>query len=310
MLFAFRSQGQPVVEIARRLGRHPSTVYRELRRNFGLANRFHYSPSDAHRTYQLRLAKARRREPLKCAQIRKYVKKKLRARWSPEIIAGRLPLDHPGLTTNHDSIYLYIYRRRRTWAQWLTHGHKRRRRRLKRPSRLTKWASRPSIELRDPVVDDRKQAGHWEVDTVVSQASPAALAVAYERTTRLVRLRLLTRKTAANFHRAISRALIVFPGTFRRTITYDNGSENTQHERTNTSLSTRSYFCHPYTSWEKPGVEQCIGLLRAFIPKGTDIAKLSQYQLRYYQDLLNNRPRKCLGFKTPNEAYRDLALPD
>ena len=310
LLFAFRSQGQSVAKIAARLGRHPSTIYRELRRNFGLVNGLHYSPSDAHRKYRRRLSRARAREPLKCSQIRKYVKTKLRRdHWSPEVIAGRLPIDHPGLTTNHESIYLYIYRCRRSWAKWLARGRRTRRRRLQRPSRLTTWASRPSIELRDPSVHDRQEPGHWEVDTIVSRRVGTAIAVAYERTTRLVRLRLIPRKTAAYFSHAITCALRGFPDTFRRTITYDNGSENTLHELTNIALGTTSYFCHPYTSWEKPGVEQCNGLLRQFIPKGSDLSKLAHYQLRYYQDLLNNRPRKCLGFKTPNEAYKALALP-
>ena len=310
LLFASNAEGHSVVAIAKDLGRHPSTLYRELRRNFGLGNRYHYSPSDAQRKYERRLSKARKREPLKCEEIRKYVEKKLHARWSPEIIAGRLPLDHPGLKTNHESIYLYIYRCRRSWAKWLARSHKKRRKRPNSPSRLTKWASRPSIELRDPSVEDRQEAGHWEADTVVSRASAAAIAVAYERKTRLVRLRLLSRKTALNFCYAITWALIRFPKAFRRSITYDNGAENTLHELTNHALGTLSYFCHPYTSWEKPGVEQCIGLLRQFIPKGSDLSKLSKYQLRYYEDLLNNRPRKCLGFKTPNEAYQEFALPD
>ena len=296
--------------IARTIGRHRSTIARERKRNLSVVNRYRYSPLEAQRKYRSRLSKARRRTPLKCHEIQHYVERGLWKRWSPQIIAGRLPIDHPELRTNHESIYLYIYRHRRELTHLLAHSHKRRRRRSRTSRRTTQWGSRPSIELRDPRVERRDETGHWELDTMVCRSSTTAIAVAYERATRLVRLRLLKRRTAQQFAHAICWALGTLPASMRKTLTYDNGAENTKHEIINAKLGTASYFCHPYASWEKPGVEQVIGLLRAFIPRRTQLEHLTRTQLRYYQDLLNDRPRVCLGFRTPNERYREVALPD
>ena len=309
LILAGLAEGKSMAAIAKALARHPSTVARERARNLSVGNRYRYSPADAQRKYERRMARARRRPPLKCGEIRDYVERKLWARWSPQIIAGRLAIDHPGLKTNHESIYRYIYRYRRSMSDLLARSHKKRRKRGTAGNRRTQWGPRPSIELRDPAVDHRDQPGHWEADTMVCRSSLRAVAVAYERTTRLVRLRLLPRNTSRDFAHAISWALRTLPAAMRKTITYDNGSENVKHEQINTILGTRSYFCHPYTSWEKPGVEQCIGLLRQFIPKRTNLGQLTKHQIRYYQDLLNNRPRKCLGFRTPNERYAEIALP-
>lgn len=308
LILAGLAEGQSMAAIAKALSRHPSTVVRERVRNLSVGNRYRYSPADAQRKYERRMARARQRPPLKCREIREYVEQKLWTRWSPQIIAGRLAIDHPGLKTNHESIYLYIYRYRRGMSDLLARSHKKRRKRGTARNRRTQWGSRSSIELRDPAVDHRDEPGHWEADTMICGRSSQAVAVAYERSIRLVRLRLLPRKTAPHFAHAISWALRTLPPTMRKTITYDNGPENVSHEQINAILGTRSYFCHPYASWEKPGVEQCIGLLRKFIPKRANLGQLTKYQIRYYQDLLNNRPRKCLGFRTPNERYAEIAL--
>ena len=295
--------------IARQLGRHPATVGRELRRNYGVGCRYHYSPSDAQRKYERRLVRARQRIGLKCQAIREYVKSKLRIGWSPETIAGRLPIDQPGHSISHESIYLHIYRLRRSWIHWLTQGHRRRRRGRTRVCGRSQPQGRVSIELRDPSAADRREPGHWEVDTVVSSKTSVAIAVAYERSTRLVQLRRMPRKTASDLSRVLRYALQRFPPWFRKTLTYDNGSENALHGLTNAHLGTRSFFCHPYCSWEKPGVEQCNGLLRRFIPKGTNLAHIDRYRLRYVERLLNTRPRKCLAYRTPLEAFESIALP-
>lgn len=128
--------------------------------------------------------------------------------------------------------------------------------------------------------------------------------MATERKTRLTKLSKLKRKGAREMRVALTRRLRRCPARLRKTITYDNGSENTDHVKTNEVLGTRSYFCAPYHSWEKGTVENTIGLIRRSLPKKTDFAIVSDKELRTIERRLNNRPRKCLKYRTPAEAYR------
>jgi IS30 family transposase len=146
---------------------------------------------------------------------------------------------------------------------------------------------------------------------MVSRASRAALNVLVERKSRYLNLTLLPGKTSIHTRRAIVGRLSAYPKGSRRSITYDNGSENVDHCAVNRELSTRSYFCHPYRSWEKGTVENTAGLVRRFIPKKTDLGIVSELDLAEIEWALNNRPRKCLGFQTPAEVFNQLvgALP-
>jgi len=158
------------------------------------------------------------------------------------------------------------------------------------------------IAKRPGVVEQRKQIGHWESDTVVSRESLVSLNVLVERKTRLTCLDRVERKTAEACSDAIISALENWPSKWLCSLTYDNGSENVLHQVVNSALGTRSYFCNPYHSWEKGTVENTIGIIRRLWPKKTDFSKLSQRDIIMMQAWLNNRPRKCLKFKTPIEA--------
>jgi IS30 family transposase len=176
--------------------------------------------------------------------------------WTPEGIAGRLSLDFPHLKTNYESIYMWIYTERRDLIAYMVRGHKKRHKRPScKKSRVSKIPNRIDITERPPHIELRAQAGHWEVDTVVSRQSKVCVAVLVERKTRFFLVIHMKDKTASAMHKAVTRALSSLPAEPRKTLAYDNGTENALHELTNTELGVKSYFCKPYHSWEKGSIE-------------------------------------------------------
>jgi len=161
------------------------------------------------------------------------------------------------------------------------------------------------IDQRPDEVATRNTFGHWEADTVVSRESKAALMVVQERKSRLTLIRKLIRKTAKEMCKAVNRCLAQKPESMKKIITFDNGAENAEHEKISECLNVDTYFCNPYHSWKKGSVENAIGLIRAYLPKKTDFKKISVDEIKLIEHLLNTRPRKCLGFKTPLEVYRE-----
>jgi len=241
---------------------------------------------------------------LKNDRIRNYVIVKLELKWSPEQIAGRLQLDHPGLKTNYESIYQYIYEEAYPLRKHLRRGNRIRKKRFRAKNKhQNRIPNRVMIDKRPKEVALHTQPGHWEADTMVSRKSKAALVVMVELKTGLVKLEKIEEKTAKNTSAAVNRRLCRIPKLMRKTITYDNGLENAMHEHTNKVLGTKSYFCHPYCSWEKPVVENTNGLVRQFLPKGTDFAKITKAELKTIEKLINSRPRKRHGYLTPIKVY-------
>jgi len=292
-------------QIALDIGRSKSTVTRELKRNRAPGDGL-YSSWDATRRSQARKQKAGQRERLKNSVLRFYVSEKLEIGWTPETISGWLRRKG-SVTVSHEAIYQWIYadapeligylprRHRKRFCK----GHSRKHQRSHIPNRI-------AIDQRPASVDDRSEFGHWEADSIVSRASKAALNVVLERKSRHLCLTKLPQKSAGYTSRAMASRLGSFPHGARLSITYDNGSENTEHEAVNKVLGTDSYFCAPYHSWEKGAVENINGLIRRYIPKGTDIEKITEEQIRWIEWQLNNRPRKCLGYRTPAEVFDKL----
>lgn len=302
-----RAQGKSLTLIASMIGRNKSTISRELRRNRAPVYNV-YLPHKAHQRAITRKKSAGKRLRLKNHTIRTYVINKLQMKWSPELIAGTLPSDHPGLSISHEAVYQYIYdkhtRKQSDLTIHLVRNHKKRfAKGHSRKHRKSHIPYRISINERPKYIEKRVQPGHWEADCMVSRQSKSAIAVIVERKSRIIYLEKLFRKTSHLFSQAISSRLIDSPKHLRRTITYDNGSENVDHYKTNKELETKSYFCNPYHSWEKGSVENSIGLVRRFLPKKTDFAKLSFQELSCIEYLLNTRPRKCLNYKTPLEVF-------
>jgi IS30 family transposase len=308
LIAAHHANGFSLSEIAKMLNRHKSTISRELTRNKPEYSNIYLS-NHAHTKAKKRKKQASTKEELKCHKIRKFVKNKLKVGWSPEIIAGVLASDPKNLKISHESIYLYIYKKRPDLVQYLARSHKKRFKRApKSNKKKTRIPNRISIDQRPEEINDRSEFGHWESDAIVSKKSKSALSVSVERKSRNVKIKKIKQNTASAFSTAIIRRMKNLPATAIRSITYDNGSENFQHEFINDQLKIDSYFCNPYHSWEKGSVENINGLIRRFLPKKTDFAKITHKRIKEIEFLLNNRPRKCLGFKTPAQVFLEQSV--
>ena len=296
-----------VREIARCVGRHHTTISRELRRNACPVHPTDYKPFRAELSRRQRKSRASRKERLRNPVIKEYIRKKLKKGWLPEQISGRIPIEHPGLSVSHEAIYQYAYAAAPTLIKYLARHHRRRRAKRDGYSRRVNIPHRINISLRPKEINDRQVFGHWEADSLVSQLSQAACHVLLERKSRLVKITKLERNTSFCVSSAIERRLGLEPKQARVSITYDNGFENKDHEKVNGALGIDSYFCNPYHSWEKGSVENTNGLIRRFIPKKTDFSRVASTKIRRIENLLNTRPRKCLQYKTPRETYQALS---
>ncbi len=302
-------------EIARVLGRDKSTISREIKRNSSPKHN-HYKMPWVHIKAERKSWRAHKRLRLKNEETVLYVRSKLKQGWSPEQISGRIGMDCPGLSISHEAIYQYIYsfgrERCKEFTVHLRCKHPRRwKKRMGRRCRKPKIINRISIEQRPADVETRLQFGHWEGDTIVSKKSTGSLSCLVERKSRLLLLTKLKKRAADDVSRAIVSRLGSFPQHARLTLTLDNGSENAGHEKITGSIKVKCFFAHPYASWERGTNENVNGLVRWYLPKGTDFSKIPAEQIALIESLINNRPRKCLGYKTPIEvASSCVALQD
>jgi IS30 family transposase len=163
------------------------------------------------------------------------------------------------------------------------------------------------ISERPVEIGNRSSYGHWEADTVVSRASKEALAVIRERKMQITFVQKIKRKNAESFKNAVIQMMRRVPRKYRKSITLDNGLENAAHEKISKALKLPIYFCNPYHSWEKGGVENGIGLIRRYFPKKTDFRLISKKRISIVESLLNNRPRKSLKYLTPMEIFKRCA---
>jgi transposase, IS30 family len=306
LIAARLSEGSSVGDIAKAVGRNKSTISRELKRN-SPPERRRYVPCRAHSRACERKTKANQHERLKNDFIRQYVKDGLAQGWSPEQVSGRIRIDHPGQTINHEAIYQYLYHPqnpdRLEMIQLLRRAHKKRRNKgIGRKVRKTTIPNRIPIEDRPKSVENRRHYGHWEGDSMISRKSKVALNTLVERKSRLVLISKLLRKSAADTNRAVIGRLKKFPAKGRQTLTLDNGTENAKHEQLSAKLGIRCYFARPYASWQRGTNENLNGLIRWYLPKGTDFRKITSEQIARIEYLINSRPRKCLGYKTPLEV--------
>ena len=244
------------------------------------------------------------RTRLKSISIQNYVRKQLHKGWTPELISGRLKRFDTARYVCHESIYQFIYHQARELVRFLPRQHVNRRKKFpyRKPNEHIK--NRVSIDLRPPAANQRLLCGHWESDTVEGANRKDSLNVLVERLSRLTHITLIPNKTAEVTSKAIIKRLKPYASPLRKTLTYDNGSENTKHNVVNQKLGMTSFFCEPYHSWEKGSVEQRNGLIRRFFPKGTDFENISQSDINRVEKLLNNRPLKCLNYHTPYEVFR------
>jgi len=305
-------QKRSIRVISQDIGRPPSTVSREIKKNLPpQLNR--YSPRVANvRALDKRRSRGRLTK-LKNNDIRAYVVTHLKMRWSPEQISGRMKKDI-GESVSHEAIYQYIYSQihRQGWGELKT-GHedlrvylrRRRKRRMGKGMRRCQRIFKPkgiSIDDRPQVVDERKRIGDWEGDTVESKDHKPGVNTLVERKTGYVFITKLKNKTSGATVKAVSSRMNILPKKARRTLTVDNGTENSdwQSIKTNTGLSV--YSAHPYCSGERGTNENTNGLIRDYYPKKTDFTKVTDEEIQKVEYDLNTRPRKRLNWLTPLEA--------
>lgn len=300
-------QGLSCRAIARKTGRNHRTVARELTRNSPGLGISAYCPTLAQKKYVRRRLEGRSRK-LDEGALQDYVVRCLGKGWSPETISGRLKTINSQITVSPETIYRFIYDRENKgerYFEFLRRGHKKRqpwfgrstqtRRRLRIPNRL-------NIALRPKEANNREKVGHLETDLMEGQKKTGgAVSVTVDRKSGMVMLDKLTNKESDLRIKALIYRLMKYPREMRKTVTMDNGLENTEHERLKQYLDCQTYFCNPYHSWEKGTVENTIGLVRSWIPKGTDLSGVTQADLNAIMLELNHRPRKRLGFLTPYE---------
>lgn len=315
-LYALKEQGFSLRKIARKLKRSDATLGRELRRNakYGTV----YIPCRAQRLSDKRGFRQRCRAPLKNPLVFLYVREHLREdRWSPDEISGRIRLDHPGQSVSYETIYRYIYsgrmKRFKYW-QYLTLGRKKRMSKGGRKVRNEYSGKIPgaiSIDLRPQVVSDRVEVGHWETDNVIGrQTDRSALSTTVERTLLFALVDKLTDRSARAKVDTVVKGLSNFPESLRKTITEDNGSENSYHLELAERLELDVFFCHAYHSWEKGTNENTNGRLRRYIPKGVSIDGITEEQVKAIERRLNSTPRKKLGYLTPYEKMNEVLSKD
>ncbi len=300
-LTVLRREGYTMAAIARLVGRHRSTISREIRRN-GKRSDGYYRPQLADWYARGRRSRSRRNQRFSKADLRR-VKKLLRKRWSPEQIAGYLRL-HRILQISHETIYRYIWADRRKGGTLYTHlrgAQKQRRKRYRSYDSRGRLASKRHISTRPAAVETRKQIGHWEVDTVVGPGRPCLLSLV-ERKTGYVVLGQLNARTTAEVNRRATKLILRQQQTVK-SITADNGTEFHGYSTIEEATGTRFYFATPYHSWERGTNENTNGLIRQYLPKRQSMAHLTQQQCNAIAQQLNQRPRKRLNFRTPEECY-------
>lgn len=281
------------------------------------------------------------KQPLKAKKIYAYVLKYLRASWSPEQIAGRIKyMDHPydpSWQICHETIYAFIYKAKtdqtkqgirqesilnkklvgkeknvitvtdyeRPLFEYLRRKQVRRRKLGGRKSQRVRIPDRVSIHDRPKIIAKRKQFGHWEGDSIVGEKHTSGLHTEYERVSSMTRVEKVNRLTAEEAVIASKKIFAPLPEHARRSTTLDNGSENTKHQEIKEALGVQAYFADPYSSYQRGGNENANLWIRYYFPKGTDFSTISDEEIQDVEWELNNRPRKRLKFKTPQEVFTE-----
>jgi IS30 family transposase len=291
----------PKKEIAARLKKNRSSLYRELARNSGPLG---YIPIEAQQRAQVRRRLPRRAAKLNDPRVEEYVGRRLEQCWSPDQIAGRSRREFgrdAQRQLSRQTIYDWIAGQRRElrehWRQFLRFGRPRR----KRPEN-GRLPGAVSIEGRPRVVDLRRRCGDWEGDTIVSRGRRGGLVSLVERKSGYTLLARVENLCAATVRQAVQRRLAALPAHLRRTITFDNGKEFAEHKALAAATGMSIYFAQPYCAWQRGTNENTNGLVRQYLPKGTDLTAYSHHEVAAIQSSLNDRPRKRLGYLTPSEA--------
>lgn len=294
-------------EIADILGVSPSTISREVRRNCrklvtdrGTRDGPYESWVAEHKAYVKRkYAKYQWKKINDDERLRGYIVERLEQYWGPDEISGHMRKTKQPFYASKTAIYEWLRSNRgQYYCQYLYTGRYRIKKQRKNKTKKALIPNRISIHLRPEAINQNVEYGHWEGDTIVSAkstGSKAALSVTYERKAKFIDARKIKNKKPNSHNRAL---LNMLKNKKALSLTQDNGIENTRHQE----LGLDTYFCDPYSSWQKPGVENANKMIRRFIPKGSDINDYSDEYVSMVVSILNNKPRKSLGYKTPYEV--------
>lgn len=309
-------QKASIRDIARAVGRSPSSISREIKRNLPPLH-LRYTPRLANARAQIQRKSRGRKDRLKSVIVREYVVTHLKLGWSPEQIAATCKLV-TGTSISHEAIYQYVY------AQVYQGGHgylkpgcidlrpylaRRRKRRIRKGLRKTQRIDKgplPSIDTRPSIVEKRIRIGDWEDDLIVSNASKDKLKTINDRVSGLVFITRVKDGTMEETNRVIQERLSVIPEEYRKTLTRDRGSENMGYIALERMLGLMIFFAHAYHFWERGSNENINGLIRRYFPKKTDFRNVTDEEIHKVEYLLNTRPRKRLGWKTPYEVFYEL----
>jgi IS30 family transposase len=302
-IYAMKKAGYNQTQIAAEIGMHKSTLSRELQRNTGQRG---YRPKQAQA-----MAAARQQQRAGCSRIAaatwQLVENYLRQEWSPEQISGWLKKEQR-VWVSHERIYQYIYADKATGGTLYQHlrCQKKRRKRHGKRDRRGQLPNRRSITERPAVVESRQRLGDWEVDTIIGKGHRQALVSLTERKSKLTLLHKVEAMTAEAVTQAVTRLLQPVVAQVH-TLTADNGREFAHHQEIAAALQAEFYFAHPYAAWERGTNENSNGLVRQYFSKQRDFTTITAAEVRRVMQRLNQRPRKTLNFRTPQQVFCELS---
>lgn len=295
-------------DIAKIMKRTHSALSKEIHKN-GCGNRKKYRADTAQRMSEKRRHKQRKGKLDKYPELKEYVVSGLKNEWSPDVIAGKLKIASKKHTISHESIYQYIYEREGRYEglyKYLRQGKSKRRKRHTRKTSKIRITERKSIHDRPKYIDKRLRYGDWETDSMIFSKQKTALSVQSERKSKLIRMHKVADKSAEETKNALVKTIESVPAEMIKTITFDNGTEGAKHMEIKQEYEVDTYFCDTYASWQKGGVENANKLIRYYLPRKTDLSKLTDRDIYEIQEKLNNRPRKCLNYQTSNEVINKV----
>ena len=298
--------------IAKQLNRNRSTITREVN-NWVINPTDKYSATIADFYAKDDYLNKRNQDKINTYKKLKYfVYKGLLSGFSPEQIAGRIKLLYPNdtiMSISYEAIYQHIYKHRQSYLgkkliKLLPYHHHKRRQNRKFGSKKTRIKNQVNISQRPEQVSLRLEIGHWEGDLMIGVGQKSAIGTIVERKTRFTFIVKIENRKSKTVTQQFAKILNTLPKYIRKTMTYDNGMEMANHKWLTQKTGMDVFFANPYSSWERGTNENTNGLIRRFFPKGTDFNKIAIEQLKQAETALNNRPRKVLGYKTPNEMIK------